>query len=161
VPQHLANRQDAHVIGKSNFRDSFEGDKKMELSKEKIVDYLYNSNKLFYFYKHAMNIGFWPDFPRNEASELAHIMEIAGISELSIVDKLLEINQKVMVEYISHILGGGKYKWRATLGWLCGLVLIVRYSDSFSVEKLIELDWAEENAITVMAAARLFGPRIS
>ena len=133
----------------------------MELRKEQIISYLYHSDELFYFYRHAMNAGFWPDFPGDEADELAHFIEIAGISDLTTVDKLLEINQKVLVEYISHILDKGRYKWRATLGWLCGLVLIAKYSDSFSVEKLVELGWAEENAINVIAAARLFGPRLS
>lgn len=133
----------------------------MKIENKKIAEYLYKSIYVHDFYKKAMNIGFWEDSPENESGKLSSFIELAKIESLEEIDELLQSHERVFLEFLSFILQRNKLRWRATRGLLCGLIILVKFHNSFSVEQMIEMGWDETHAKNVMQAANIFGPKIS
>lgn len=123
-------------------------------NRKEILDYLFNSENVISFYRDAMNVGFWPDFPDREVEELIWYMDKAGISNFNEIDSLLSNNVSLLRVYISSIHSKRVTTWRVTPGFLCALALILKYVDSFSVANLTEIGWDERNALNVIENAK-------
>ena len=133
----------------------------MPFNKEEIITYTFNSNHVISLYRSAIGVGFWPDFPDYQIESLSWFLDAAKLNELSEIDTLIKDNKEIITRYIAHIYAGSSKPWRVTPGFLCKLVLIAKYPDAFSVEKLIEHGWDIDIAESILLSANKFAPYIA
>lgn len=132
----------------------------MTLTRDQIIDYVYNSEPVIEFYHSAMEIGFWPDFPDDyQIESLAWYLDSAKVNDVKEIDELLIKYKETLNRYIAHIYENRKYPWRVTPGFLCGLALIVKFPESFTVDNLVENGWDKDMASIVIAAANRYGSK--
>ena len=133
----------------------------MKFTRNQIIDYVYNSEPVISFYRSAMGIGFWPDIPDYQIEELAWYLDGAEVNEITTIDSLLSEHKESLSRYIAHIYANGKQPWRVTPGFLCALVLIVKFPGPFTEDHLVEKGWEKELASIVISSAKIFSPYLA
>ena len=133
----------------------------MTLTKDQIVEYVYNSKPVINFYQFAMGIGFWPDFPDYKIESLAWYLDAAGLSDIKKIDELLIEHEDILKKYVAHIYANRRNPWRVTPGFLCALAIIVKFPMSFTVEKLVQNAWDEDLASIIITAANKFNSSLA
>lgn len=127
----------------------------MKFSRDELINHISKSEPAKLVYRTAMNTGFWPDFPDYQIENLGRSLEVAKISDITEIDELIIDNEKTIKEYIGQIYNKRKNYWRLSPGFLCELVLILKYPSIFTKEYLTENGWDREIAEIVVSAANL------
>lgn len=125
----------------------------MKFSRDELIHHISRSESAKLVYRAAMNTGFWPDFPDYQIENFGRSLEAAKISEIKEIDNLIINNEKIIREYIAKIHSQRKNYWRLSPGFLCELVLILKYPSTFTKEYLTGNGWDEEIAEIVVSAA--------
>lgn len=133
----------------------------MAFTKDQIVEYVYDSKPVINFYRFAMGIGFWPDFPDYQIESLAWYLDAAEVRDIKKIDELLVEHEETLKKYIAHIYANRKNPWRVTPGFLCALAIIIKFPKSFTVETLVQNDWDEDLASVIITAANKFNSSLS
>lgn len=133
----------------------------MTLTKDQIVEYVYNSKPVISFYQFAMAIGFWPDLPDYEIESLAWYLDAAKLSDIKKIDEILVEHGDVLKKYVAHIYANRRSPWRVTPGFLCALAIIVKFPKSFTVEKLVQNAWDEDIASIIITEANKFNSSLA
>lgn len=133
----------------------------MDLTREQVINYLNNSEPVRLFYRHATEIGFYSDFPDHEIENFILSIKHSSISDVETIDKILNDNKDVLRKYIAHIYANRKLHWRVTPGFLCELVLIVKFPNKFTKDVLIEKGWADDVASIIISSAEIFSRKIN
>lgn len=120
---------------------------------DSIVKYTTSSDQVKLLYRWAMDAGFWPDFPDYQIADLGSRLEVAGINDINTIDNLITENAIAIKQFIGDICSNRKNCWRLNSGFLCELVLILKYPSIFTKEYLVENRWDEEIAQIVLASA--------
>ena len=133
----------------------------MTLTKDQIVEYVYNSKPIISFYQFAMRIGFWPDFPDYKIENLAWYLDAAELSDIKKIDEILIEHEDILKKYVAHIYANRRNPWRVTPGFLCALAIILKFPKSFTVEKLVQNAWDEDLASIIITAANKFNSSLA
>lgn len=128
----------------------------MTFTRDQLIDYLYNSEPVISFYRSAMGIGFWPDFPDYKVEELEWYLENTKIEDIKIIDTILRKHKETLNRYIAYIYAKRINTWRVTPGFLCALVLIVKFPQLFTEDNLVEKGWDKSLAKIVLSSAKIF-----
>lgn len=131
------------------------------LTRDKIIDYIYNSEPVMGFYQSAMAVGFWPEFPCYQIEEITWYLDKARVSDIKKIDCLLLRHKENLVKYINNIYESRKSPWRVNPAYLCKLVIVFNFIELFKVEDLTSNGWGEDTASIVIRAANLFRSEFS
>lgn len=134
---------------------------KMKFTREQIINYIYNSEPAISFYRSAMSIGFWPDFPDYKVETLAWYLEEAKIQDINLIDSLLSEHKDVLNKYIENLYENRKNTWRITPGFLCALALIAKFPELFTTDWLVEKGFDAEIAKIIHLSAKPYSSKLA
>lgn len=128
----------------------------MQFSRDKIIEFIANSSQVKKLYRSAMDNGFWPDVPNYEIEKLSGYLGKSGIDRLEQIDGLIDKHLASIERFLSdlHSHRCNSWKWRLNSIFLCQLVLIFKFPESFDVDYLIANGWDREIAEIVLGRAK-------
>ena len=132
----------------------------MKFTRDQIIYYVYNSELVVSLYRHAMSIGFWPDFPDHEIETLEWYLEEANIQDIKLIDSILSEHKEVLNKYIMHLYKNIKSPWRVTPGFLCALAIIFKFPNLFTTDWLVENGFNAEIAKIIHLSAKSYNQKL-